>query len=291
MARDRAPLLSILVENESQITKKTVNAFLLTRCERDMIRNYLIGSAMATPACIASIALATPAVIAQSAFAQGTAITGVQLQQTDSGIELILESPTGKQPETFRTTYGETLIIDLINTQLQGEGFLEENPAPGIASVEVVQQYANTVRVKLVGTEEVPTAKVNTTGQGIALNVSTEMTTAEEPAPAPMPEEEPAQTPQQPEAGQQEPIELVVTATRTEERQEDVARSVTVIEREEIEEQSNLGRNLVNILGRTVPGLGPPNFSRLSNAQTLHRSYPCCNKNLRTFAIPVIFPI
>jgi iron complex outermembrane receptor protein len=226
-----------------------------------MIRNYLIGGA---------IALATPTVIAQPVSAQGIAVTNVQIDQTQSGLELILESPTGKQPETFRTTYGETLIIDLINTQLQlpeGEQISQQNPAPGIASVEVVQQYANTVRVKLVGTEEVPTAKVNTTPQGLALNVSTEMTTAQEPPPGPTPETTP--TPQQPEAGQQEPIELVVTATRTEERQEDVARSVTVIDREEIEEQTNLGRNLINILGRTVPGLGPPNFDNRSNAQTL----------------------
>ncbi|MFB6277766.1 MAG: TonB-dependent receptor domain-containing protein [Halothece sp.] len=210
------------------------------------------------------------AVVVQPAFAQGTAITGVQLQQTDSGIELILESPTGKQPETFRTTYGETLIIDLINTQLQlqqGEQISQQNPAPGIASVEVVQQYANTVRVKLVGTEKVPTAKVNTTGQGIALNVSTEMTTAQEPTPAPTPETTP--TPQQPEAGQQEPIELVVTATRTEERQEDVARSVTVIDREEIKEQANLTQNLGDILGQLVPGFGPPSFQNRTNVQTL----------------------
>ncbi|MFB6275235.1 MAG: TonB-dependent receptor plug domain-containing protein, partial [Halothece sp.] len=228
-----------------------------------MIRNYLIGGA---------IALATPAVVVQPASAQGIAVTNIQVQQTDRGLELILESPTGKQPETFRTTYGETLIIDLINTQLQlpeGEQISQQNPAPGIASVEVVQQYANTVRVKLVGTEEVPTAKVNTTPQGIALNVSTEMTTAEEHAPAATPEEEPAPTPQQPEAGQQKPIELVVTATRTEERQQDVPRSVTVIDREEIEQQANLDRNLINILGRTVPGLGPPNFTNRSNAQTL----------------------
>jgi len=213
------------------------------------------------------IASVASVVAIQPAWANSFSVTGVRLNSTEQGLEVILESPTGKQPEIFRTTYGETLIIDLINTQLQGEGFLEDNPAPGIASVEVIQRYANTVRVKLVGTEEVPIAKVNTTPQGIALNVSTEMTTAEEPAPAPTPE--PTPMPQQPEVGQQEPIELVVTATRTEERQEDVARSVTVIDREEIEEQSNLGRNLVNILGRTVPGLGPPNFSRLSNAQTL----------------------
>jgi len=106
---------------------------------------------------LSSIALSS-AVIVQPAQAQGTAITDVQLQPTSNGIELILETPTGRQPETFQTTYGETLVIDLINTQLQGEGFLEENPVAGIASVEVIQRYSNTVRVKLVGTEEVPKA-------------------------------------------------------------------------------------------------------------------------------------
>ncbi|NEO26309.1 MAG: TonB-dependent receptor, partial [Kamptonema sp. SIO4C4] len=218
------------------------------------------------------IAGAVPTLISQPAWAQGIAVTNVQLQRTDSGIELILQTPTGKQPETFRTSYGETLIIDLINTQLSGEGFQEDNPAPGIASVEVVQRYANTVRVKLVGTEEVPTAQVNTTPQGIALNVSTEMTAAQEPAPAPTPET--TLTPQQPEAGQQEPIELVVTATRTEERQEDVARSVTVIDREEIEQQATLTENLGDILGKLVPGFGPPQLSNLTNAQTLRGRQP-----------------
>jgi iron complex outermembrane receptor protein len=192
-----------------------------------------------------TIALSS-AVVVQPALAQGIAVTNIQVQQTDRGLELILESPTGKQPETFRTTYGETLIIDLINTQLQGEGFLEENPAPGIASIEVIQQYANTVRVKLVGTETVPTAEVMTSGERIALNVNTEMTTAEEPAP-PEAQEPTAEPTAPPEA--QEPIELVVTATRTEERQEDVARSVTVIDREEIEQQANLNENLGSILG------------------------------------------
>jgi len=95
----------------------------------------------------------------------------------------------------------------LINTQLSGEGFEEENPAPGIASVEVIQRYANTVRVKLMGTEEVPTAKVNTTPQGIALNVSTEMTTAEQPSEPP--EEQPTEQPETQES-QEEPIELVL---------------------------------------------------------------------------------
>ena len=239
-------------------------------CEEIVLNKWHLISGFST------IALSS-AVVVQPASAQGIAVTNIQVQQTDRGLELILESPTGKQPETFRTTYGETLIIDFINTQLQlpeGEQISQDNPAPGIASIEIVQQYSNTVRVKLVGTEKVPTAQVNTTSQGLAFNVSTEMTTAQEPAPAPTPEEEPAPTPQQPEAGQQEPIELVVTATRTEERQEDLARSVTVIDREEIEQQATLTENLGDILGKLVPGFGPPNFANRTNGQTLRGRQP-----------------
>jgi len=99
------------------------------------------------------------------------------------------------------------------------------------------------------------------------VNVATdEVTTAEEPTPE-APTAEPEVTPEAPEA--QEPIELVVTATRTEQRQEDVARSVTVIDREEIEQQALLTQDLGDILGRLVPGFGPPTFTDRGNVQTL----------------------
>lgn len=101
----------------------------------------------------------------------------LQLQETEEGLTLFLETSTGREPQTFRTTYGETLVIDLTNSQLrlpEGERFQESNPIAGIASIEVVQQYANTVRVKLVGKTEVPTAEINTTEQGIALGINSE---------------------------------------------------------------------------------------------------------------------
>jgi iron complex outermembrane receptor protein len=50
----------------------------------------------------------------------------------------------------------------------------------------------------------------------------------------------------------------VVTATRTEEQEERVPRSVTVITREEIEEQADISRSLTQILGRTLPELLHP---------------------------------
>ncbi|NBD18401.1 MAG: TonB-dependent receptor plug domain-containing protein [Cyanobacteria bacterium] len=192
---------------------------------------------------IASGVASAMILVVQPAFAQGISVTNVQIQRTERGIEIILETPTGKQPETFRTTYGETLIIDLINTQLQGEGFVEENPASGIASVEVIQEYANTIRVKLVGTEEVPIAEVMTTGQGVALNVTTPSAIADQSPISEPPEEKPAEEPE-------EPIELVVTAeresyraedattgTRTETPLRDIPQSIQVVPKEVIEDQ------------------------------------------------------
>ncbi|NBD18391.1 MAG: TonB-dependent receptor [Cyanobacteria bacterium] len=198
-----------------------------------------------------------------------TEVTGVQLQETEEGLTLFLETSTGREPQTFRTTYGETLVIDLTNSRLrlpEGETFQQQNPAPGIALVEVEQRYSNTVRVRLVGETEVPTAEINATEQGVALAVNSEAI-AQEPAE----ETPPAPTPPSTEQPQeQEPIELVVTATRTEERQIDIPRSVTVIEREEIEQQSRITNNISDILGKTLPGFAPPNQSINSvNTQSL----------------------
>jgi len=60
-----------------------------------------------------------------------------------------------------------------------------------------------------------------------------------------------------------------VTPTRTEEREQDMPRSVTVIDREEIEQQSTLTNNLGNILGQTVPGFSPPAQKTSTRQQSL----------------------
>ena len=68
----------------------------------------------------------------------------------------------------------------------------------------------------------------------------------------------------------EEPIEVTVTATRTEESVDKIPRSVTVITREQIEDQSRFTRNLTNILGRTVPGFSPPTNRTNTFGSTLH---------------------
>ncbi|PSP17355.1 MAG: TonB-dependent siderophore receptor [Cyanobacteria bacterium QS_8_64_29] len=221
---------------------------------------------------IASAVLAAAPQVAQAA---PTAITGVQLNSSNGGVTVQLQAANGAQLETLKTRYGQTLAIDVINTQLQfaqGEGFSRQNPASGIVSVEVVQQYPNTVRVVLEGTDAIPEAEVSSGPQGLSVAASTQQVTAQAPdeQAAPEAEGEPAQ--QQGTAAEQQPqetIELIVTPTRTEEREQDVPRSVTVVDREEIERQSNLSRNVGDILGKTVPGFAAPTQAASTLGQTL----------------------
>lgn len=62
---------------------------------------------------------------------------------------------------------------------------------------------------------------------------------------------------------------VVVSATRTETSVSDTARSVTVIDRDQITEQAKVSRNLSDILATMVPGMGPSTESVTNFGQTL----------------------
>ncbi|AFZ57537.1 AMIN domain-containing protein [Anabaena cylindrica FACHB-243] len=99
---------------------------------------------------------------AQPVLAQTTQITEVQLNPADGGISVILKTSSGDKPQVFTTKRDKALVADIINTQLrlpQGKSFRQENPAPGIASVEVNQLDANSVRVTVTGSNNAPTGK------------------------------------------------------------------------------------------------------------------------------------
>jgi iron complex outermembrane receptor protein len=64
-------------------------------------------------------------------------------------------------------------------------------------------------------------------------------------------------------------LEIVVTATRTEELIQNIPRSVTTVTRRELDQQNSLSRNLQDILNREVPGLGASTQSRSQFGQNL----------------------
>jgi type IV pilus assembly protein PilQ len=96
---------------------------------------------------------------AQPVSAQTTEITGVQLSPVNGGINIVLTTASNSRPQIFTTKKGNTLVADIINTQLrlpQRNSFRQDNPAPGIASVTVNQLDATSIQVIVTGTSSIP---------------------------------------------------------------------------------------------------------------------------------------
>ena len=175
-------------------------------------------------------------------------VTGVQLNQTDEGLQIILEA--GEQLVPLMIPEGNNVIIDIFDATLaipEGE-FQATNPTEDIAEVTVTQPDPNAIRIVITGNQAL-IAEVVPSQQNLVLSVTSQGTTVQT----------------QPESE----IDVVVTATRTAETEADVPRSVTVVDREQIEEQTTLFRDLGEILGQEVPGLAPGNQSLSEFGQTL----------------------
>ncbi|MBN4004637.1 AMIN domain-containing protein [Nostoc sp. LPT] len=136
---------------------------------------------------------------AQPVWAQITQVTGVQLNPVNGGISVALKTSSGSRPQVFTTKRGKALVADVINTQLrlpQGNSFRQDNPAPGIASVEVNQLDANSVRVTVTGSNNAPGSQpVVRSPNGITLSFSPSAGTT---ASAPTSTAPPVTTPVQP---------------------------------------------------------------------------------------------
>ncbi|MCC5617795.1 AMIN domain-containing protein [Nostoc sp. CHAB 5836] len=125
---------------------------------------------------------------AQPVWAQISQITNVQLNPVNGGISVALKTSSGSRPQIFTTKRGKALVADIINAQLrlpQGNSFRQDSPAPGIASVEVNQLDANSVRVTVTGSNNVPSSQpVVRSPNGITLSFSPSAgTTASAPTP------------------------------------------------------------------------------------------------------------
>ncbi|MBD2526260.1 AMIN domain-containing protein [Nostoc sp. FACHB-133] len=140
---------------------------------------------------------------AQPVWAQISQVTNVQLNPVNGGISVALKTSSGSRPQVFTTKRGKTLVADIINTQLrlpQGNSFRQDSPAPGIASVEVSQLDANSIRVTVTGSSNVPSSQPVVRSQnGITLSFSPSAgTIASAPTPtASTPTAPPATTPAQ----------------------------------------------------------------------------------------------
>jgi type IV pilus assembly protein PilQ len=123
-------------------------------------------------------------------WAVPTQVTGVQVSQANNGVNIVLATEKGDRPQVFAINNGNTYQATIVNTQLrlpQGKAFRQENPAPGISSVEINQVDANSIRVLVTGTNGVPSGQiVQGQGNGIVLSVARQGGTVQS-APVPRP--------------------------------------------------------------------------------------------------------
>ncbi len=119
---------------------------------------------------------------AQPVWAQIAQVTDVQLSPANGGVSVVLKTSSGSRPQVFTTKRGKALVADIINTQLrlpQGNSFRQDSPAPGIASVEINQLDANSVRVTVTGSNNAPGSEpVVRSPNGITLSFSPSAGTA-----------------------------------------------------------------------------------------------------------------
>jgi iron complex outermembrane recepter protein len=174
-----------------------------------------------------------------------TRVTGVEVKRTGKGLEVILKTAAGGQrlvplilPE------GNNLVIDILDATLAlptGKDFTQANPASGIKLVALTKVDDSSIRLTITGKTKAPSAEVTPSQQNLVLKVTPKATAQAKPE-----------------------QEIIVTATRKAEQTEDVPRSTTVINQEEIAEQSRSSRDLTDILGKTTPGVNPPTGSTRS---------------------------
>ncbi|XFA72232.1 AMIN domain-containing protein [Thermosynechococcaceae cyanobacterium Okahandja] len=131
------------------------------------------------------LGVATTSIIAASqtpGWATSTEITGIRLVTAPNGIQLLFNIQGNVRPAVFTINRGNSSIADIPNSQLrlpQGGAFRQDNPAPGISSVEVVQLDAKTIRVMVNGISAAPIGEVIREGRdGLQIN----FITAESPA-------------------------------------------------------------------------------------------------------------
>ena len=214
-----------------------------------------------------------------------TQVTNVQLQQTDKGLAVILETPDGESLRAIPVSFGKTFVANIPNAQLaQGKTFRQENPAAGIASIAVTQQGTNNIRVTVTGIQDLPQVEVGRSDRALTLTLPGALApTAQQPTPpAPAPTTETQTTPEvtppadetTPPDGLQPPaataeggeeVEIVVTgegetrysvpdastATKTDTPLRDIPQSIQVIPRQLIEDRNitRVGEALQNVPG------------------------------------------
>jgi iron complex outermembrane receptor protein len=201
--------------------------------------------------------------LVQDSTSQILKITGVELQATAEGLNIILQGDRPSLSAPLTRTEGNTLIVELEDAVLALPGdneFQANNPAAGIATVNVLQLDDDTIGVWIVGIETLPNATINVKEVN-ETETSTPPTQVGEPA-ADLPE---AGTAEEASEDASDEEELIVTgeqdtgyrlpnattATKTDTPLRDIPQSIQVIPQQVLKDQQvrNLTEAVQNVSG------------------------------------------
>jgi iron complex outermembrane recepter protein len=115
---------------------------------------------------------------ASDLFAQAvTRVTGIKVDQTAEGLEIILETAGESKLIPLILPEGNNLVIDILDATLtlpSGNQFREINPAPGIKEIAITKIDDSNIRLTITGEKQAPSAEVIPSNQNLVLSVTPE---------------------------------------------------------------------------------------------------------------------
>mgnify|MGYP003546441029 FL=1 len=195
---------------------------------------------------------------AKDLFAQQnpvTRVTGVEVKQTDRGLEVILKTAAGgERLVPLILPEGNKLAIDILDATLAlptGNKFRETNPTPGIQEVRLTKIDESSIRLTITGDKNAPSAEVIPSPQNLVLSVNPQGNTAQQ---TPDREIEIIATGEGQDNGYSVPNSSAATRTDTPIR--DVPQSIQVVPQEVLQDQqiTRLDEAVRNVSGVTFGG-------------------------------------
>lgn len=181
-------------------------------------------------------------------------ITGVSVEETEVGLQIVLEAADGDLTVSETRSVGNALIVDIANATL-AEEFSQVNPSEGIALVSVSPLPDDRVRVAITGTDAPPVAEVTAEAQRLVLGVTQGDAGA-------VAEEDAIQIVVTEEQDEGYNPSSTTTATRTETPLRDIPQSIQVIPEEVLRDQrADIPSALLN--APSVRNSAPTNFDSL----------------------------
>ncbi|MEH2010280.1 TonB-dependent siderophore receptor [Nostoc sp.] len=200
-----------------------------------------------------------------------TEVTGVKVNSTSTGIEVILQTSKAEALQVLNKSDANSFIAEIPNAQLRlplGDSFQQEKPFAGIAELIVTNQDANSIRITVKGEGSIPKVELFNSDEGLIFGLTPTTTTSQQPQRQPETPTNETQ-PQTPTPQADQPIELVVTgdqdgyrvpdastATRTDTPLRDIPASIQVVPRQVLQDQKavRLQDALQNVSGVTQAG-------------------------------------